>query len=397
MKCRICHSENLDKFLDLGEQPLADLFLTKEQLLQPEAVYPLEVYFCPDCTLVQLGHVVSPEVLYNDDYPYETGVNTEGVKHFKKLAQEVVSKFDLKCNDLVVDIGSNDGTLLEGFQNFGCQVLGIEPVESIWVKAGIPTLNRFFDENIAKELPKAKIITATNVVAHIDDLHKFVENIKTLLADDGIFVMEVPFLEDMINRVAFDQIYHEHLSYFGAEPLQRLFEMHDMKIINAEWQPIHGGTMRYYVGKELQPSYLMRIGEKITLDRLKIFADDVWEFIENFGDLMCELKEQSKSIVGVSAPAKGNTLLNSCYTGITDIEYITEKSPKKIGRYTPGTHIEIVPDSRLIEDQPDYAILFAHNWEKQIKNSLKDFKGEWIIPNVEGLKSYGSHRHKAVS
>ena len=144
MKCRICKSENLTKFLDLGKQPLADAFLTKEQLSQPEAVYPLEVYFCTDCTLVQLGHVVPPEILYNDDYPYETRMNADGVKHFRKLAQEVVSKCDLQDTDRVVDIGSNDGTLLNEFKQYGMFVLGIEPVKDIWVKTGITTINTFF-------------------------------------------------------------------------------------------------------------------------------------------------------------------------------------------------------------------------------------------------------------
>ncbi len=211
MKCRICHSEELELFLDLGEQPLADGFLTKEQLSQPEAVYPLQVYFCHDCTLVQLGYVVPPEILYNDDYPYETGVNEGGVKHFRKLAEEVVSKFDLKYGDLVIDIGSNDGTLLEGFQSLGCHVLGIEPVKKIANKAKVLTNVSFFDKNFIKAFnsakgKKAKVITATNVVAHIDDLHEFISCVNYLLVGDGVFVMEVPYLPDMLNSVDFGQI-----------------------------------------------------------------------------------------------------------------------------------------------------------------------------------------------
>ncbi len=382
----------------MGKQPLADAFLTKEQLSQPEAVYPLEVYFCTDCTLVQLGHVVPPEILYNDDYPYETRMNADGVKHFRKLAQEVVSKCDLQDTDRVVDIGSNDGTLLNEFKQYGMFVLGIEPVKDIWVKTGIPTINTFFGSEWCMGMfeqaeIKAKVVTATNVVAHIDDLHEFVENVKTILIDDGIFVMEAPFLADMINNVAFDQIYHEHLCYFSTAPLQKLFKMHDMVIINAEWQDIHGGSMRYYVGKMPQKSYLIKMEEPFTITDMNMFAKDVINFTNNLYAKLAHLSMDGKSIVGVSAPAKGNTLLN--YSNIGEfIDYITEKSLKKIGRYTPGTHIEIVPDEKIIEDQPDYAVLFAYNWEKQIKKSLKDYKGEWIIPNAEGLKniSLGGNR-----
>jgi hypothetical protein len=339
---------------------------------------------------------VSPEVLYNDDYPYETGVNKDGVKHFRKLAEEIVSKCDLKIGDMVIDIGSNDGTLLESFMDLGMNVLGIEPIEEIAKKAIVPTVVGFFKKNADEPLisifcerfGKAKIITATNVMAHIDDLHDFVEAVKILLADDGIFVMEAPYLSDMLNSVDFGQIYHEHLSYFGVEPLKRLFEMHDMKIINAEWQDVHGGSMRYYVGKNPQKSWLLKMGDDVTLERLKLFADNVWEFIEDFGDTLSGIKQEGKSIVGVSAPAKGNTVLNSIYAGKTDLDYITERSKKKIGKFTPGTHIEIVRDSKLIDDQPDFAVLFAHNWSRQIRNNLKDYKGEWITANEEGLKNF---------
>ncbi len=393
MKCRICHSDKLEMFLDLGEQPLADNFLTREQLSEPEAVYPLQVFFCHDCTLVQLGHVVPSEVLYNDDYPYETGVNKGGVKHFRKFAEEVVSKCDLQKGASVIDIGSNDGTLLKQFQSLGCEVKGIEPVYDLAVKAvrsGIPTSVEFLGQTDMED--SAEIVTATNVVAHIDDLHEFVSCMKALLADDGVFVMEVPYLPDMLNSVDFGQIYHEHLSYFSTAPLQKLFEMHDMVIINAEWQDVHGGSMRYYVGKKPQKSWLIKMEEPITMPRLNLFAQNVWDFRNEFVKLLYEItiqdKMDAKMIVGVSAPAKGNTLLNFLGRDAKyAIRYITERSKKKIGKFTPGLHIEIFPDSRLIEDQPDYAIIFAHNWSKQIKEALKNYEGEWIVANAEGLKN----------
>ncbi|MFX0194529.1 MAG: class I SAM-dependent methyltransferase [Candidatus Hodarchaeota archaeon] len=400
MKCRICHNEDLIEYLDLGNQPLADAFVDREQF-DSEADFPLSVVYCPNCSLSQLSYVVPPEILYNESYPYETGMNIEGIKHFRQMAQYLEYRFKPKY---VVDIGSNDGTLLKGFT---CKTCGIEPVKEIAEKAGVYTINDFFGSNSVDEAlvhgGKADLITACNVFAHVDNLHGFMWHIDRLLADDGVFMIEAPYLPDMIDNLAFDTIYHEHLSYFSIKPLMHLFRQYNMEIFHCEKFPIHCGTMRHYVAR--RGTHMMTSAIDIwfehelkyhDIEKLNDFALEVQCFRDIFRGSLLRIKTPITTrritiynyfrVVGVSAPAKANTLLNYCGIGNDIIDYITEKSPRKIGKFTPGTHIPIVPDSKLIEDQPDYAIIFAHNWADQIKEALKDYKGEWVIPNEKGLK-----------
>jgi len=382
MKCRICGS-NTTEYLNLGEQPPSDAFLTAEQLGQEEAVYPLIVEYCPNCSLSQLNYVVPPEILYNDEYPYETRMNTEGIRHFRGMARSLTDRFK---PDYVVDIGSNDGTLLEGFE---CNVFGIEPVMEIALKASVPTINDFLSAYSVDQAlicgGKADIITACNVFAHVDNLHGFMRLVDRMLKEDGVFVIEAPYLPDMIDDLAFDTIYHEHLSYLSIKPLVNLFLQYDMEIFDVEHFDVHCGTMRYYVARKgvyefssAVDRYFENEIEYHDIGKLKYFAYCVLDFSFIFTNELDSLKKEGKTIVGVSSPAKGNTLLNYCKIDTTILDYITEKSDRKIGKFTPGTRIPIVSDSRLIEDQPDYALILAHNWTSQIKNSLKDYKGEWI-------------------
>lgn len=384
MKCRICGSGGLTEYLNLGEQPLADAFLSSREQFETEAVFPLAVLYCKNCSLSQLSYVVPPEILYKSDYPYETGMNTEGVIHFTRMANSLMDRF--KPN-FVVDIGSNDGTLLFGFN---CKTCGIEPVREIAEKAGAHTINGFFDSHTVDEAlvygGKADIITACNVFAHVDNLHGFMWHIDRLLADKGVFVIEAPYLPDLIDNLAFDTIYHEHLSYLSIKPLIHLFREYGMEIFNCEYYDVHCGTMRYYIARRGVHPFSKIINlwyeseqEYHDIDRLEKFAKNVRKTRSITHSFLKTIKEHGKRVVGVSAPAKGNTFLNYC--GIDDkiLDYITEKSERKIGRYTPGTHIRIVPDSALLEEpQPDFALLLAHNWEKQIKDSLKGFRGKWI-------------------
>ena len=390
MKCRICGGKTTE-YLNLGEQPPSDAFLTAEQLGQEEAVYPLIVEYCPNCSLSQLNYVVPPEILYNDEYPYETRMNTEGIRHFRGMAETLTNRFK---PDYVVDIGSNDGTLLEGFE---CNVFGIEPVMEIALKASVPTINDFLSAYSVDQAliygGKADIITACNVFAHVDNLHGFMKLVDRMLKEDGVFVIEAPYLPDMIDDLAFDTIYHEHLSYLSIKPLVNLFLQYDMEIFDVEHFDVHCGTMRYYVARKGVYEFSSAVDRYFENemayhdpDVLDDFQIEVSLFRYKIRYFLSSLKDEGKTIVGVSSPAKGNTLLNYCGIDTTILDYITEKSPLKIGKYTPGSHIKIVPDSRLIEDQPDYAVILAHNWSDQIKNSLKDFRGRWITANEQGLK-----------
>ena len=399
MRCRICHSKSLTKFLDLGFTPPADDFLSPERLEEQEVYYPLEVFICNNCSLVQIGYVVSPEILFQNEYPYEASITKTGVKHFHSLAKEASSRFDLSSEDLVVDIGSNVGVLLQGFKNHGAEVLGIEParnISEIAIKNSITTINDFFSEDLAskivKERKKAKIVTGTNVVAHIDDHHSLVRALDILLDEEGVFIFEAPYLVDLIENLEYDTIYHEHLSYLSVKPMNTLFHKFGMEIFDVEKVVIHGGSLRYFVSREntypisnnVNKSLELEKEKKIyVIDRLNNFAKSVQRNREELIWMLKSIKHKGKRIAGVSASAKGMTLLNYCKIGPEILDFITEKSTLKIGKYTPGTHIPILHDSELIKQMPDYALLLAWNFADEIMKNLKDYKdagGKFIIP-----------------
>jgi len=246
MNCRICGNKNLKLFLDLGHHPPSDAFLTEEQLQEPEIHYPLQVYYCERCGLSQLGYIVPKEILFGDDYPYTTGTNKAGVEHFREFAREVTKKYSLTKNDLVVDIGGNDGTLLEGFNT---RTVNVEPVKTIESKVGkvtqywsCPTAHY-----IEHKHGKAKVILATNVFAHVDDIHDFMEGVDVLLADDGAFIIEAPHMDELLRNNEYDTIYHEHLSYLSHKPIEYLCNMYDMTIVDSKYIDFHGGSYRYCI------------------------------------------------------------------------------------------------------------------------------------------------------
>ncbi|MFC1786459.1 class I SAM-dependent methyltransferase [Halobacteriota archaeon] len=400
MQCRICHSKSLTKFLDLGHTPTADDFLSPNRLTEPEVYYPLEAFICNGCSLVQIGYVVPPEMLFNETYPYESSTTKTGVAHFHSLAQEAVSRFRLTQKDLVVDIGSNVGVLLQGFKNQGIvNVLGVEPVRNIGeiaIKRGIETIHDFFSEalsrTITKERKKAKVVTGTNVVAHINDLHSLVRALDILLDDDGVFIFEAPYLVDLIENLEYDTIYHEHLSYLSVKPVSILFHTFGMEIFDVEKVDIHGGSLRYFVARKNAYPISSNVDKFLELekekriyehDTLKNFATSVQHNREELIWMLKSIKHEGKRIAGVSAPAKGMTLLNYCRIGPEILDFVTEKSTLKIGKYTPGTHIPVLPDSELIKQKPDYALLLAWNFADEIIKNLKNYKdagGKFIIP-----------------
>jgi SAM-dependent methyltransferase len=398
-QCRVCGSSKLAVFLDLGFTPPADQFKRRDQLNEEETYYPLRACICEECCLVQLNYVVSPEILYGDDYPYESSTTKMGRKHWETFAEKVVFRFGLKENDLVVDIGSNVGVLLEAFKNKGVKVQGVDPAKNIALLAeerGINTIcdlfNREVVEKILGNLGKASLITATNNFAHIDDLERYMKNVRMLLTDDGVFIFEAPYLVSLINQLEYDTIYHEHLSYLSVKPLVPFFEKFQMEIIDVEQVDIHGGSFRVFVGHKGQNEVsgvvgkMVRDEEKMGLysfEKLKEFSARVKQNKKELQNLLFSLKNEGKVIVGVSAPAKGMTLLNYCGIDKEMLDVITEKSELKIGRFSPGMHIPIVPDSYLLDNQPDYVLLLAWNFAEEIMNNLNEYKvrgGKFIIP-----------------
>jgi len=397
--CRMCRSNNLYKFLDLDFTPPADQFRRKEQMKEQEIYYPLEVYMCDDCGLAQLTYVVSPEILYRNDYPYESSTTKTGHAHWKSFAKEVVGKFGLGKDDLVVDIGSNVGVLLEAFKDNGVTVQGVDPAANIVMlaqKRGLDTICDFFNsesvDRILSEKGRASVITGTNVFAHIDDLPMLMSNIKRLLKKKGVFIFEAPYLVNLIKKIEYDTIYHEHLSYLSVKPLINFFAQHGMEVIDILLVDIHGGSFRVYISEKgiypvadivnrlLEEENTMGLYTHATLDK---FSAEVKKNREELTWLLHSLKREGKSIVGVSAPAKGMTLLNYCRIGNDWLDVVTEKSKLKIGRYTPGMHIPVVSDDYLLEKQPDYALLLAWNFAEEIMKNLDEFRkrgGKFIIP-----------------
>jgi hypothetical protein len=398
--CRLCKSSDLDKFLDLGHHPPSDQFQMEHQCDEPVVFYPLEVFMCKSCGFIQLGYVVSPDILYQNNYPYESSTTETGSKHYNEFAQSVVEEFEFKNNDLAVDIGSNVGVLLSGFKRMGLHVFGIDPAPNICAIAerrGIPTINDFFGSVAAEKIVatngKASIITGTNVFAHVDDLDAFITAVKILLnKDKGIFIIESPHLLHMINSLEYDTIYHEHLSYISIEPLIGFFKNYGMEIIKIDEKDIHGGSIRIFVSHignykiHESVSHILNLEKKARLreiNTMKEFSNRVEKNKTDLNFLLNTLKNEGKKIVAVSAPAKGMTLLNYCKLDKQIIDYATEKSKLKIGLFTPGSHIPVYSDSKLLEDQPEYALLLAWNFSKEIIKNNEEYVrrgGKFIIP-----------------
>lgn len=397
-KCRICQSKKLYSFLDLGTMPIPNGFIRKEELNNKEPYYPLGVYVCEDCWLVQLTHVVPPEIMFKN-YLYIPSTSTTMLDHFKSLAQDTIKKYKIGLKDLVIDIGSNDGALLGFFKEYEIKVLGIDPASNLAQVArlkGIDTIDNFFTAPLAQKIVhkkgQAKIITATNVVAHINNIHDLIKGIEKLLTNDGVFIMEFPYLVDLIDKNEFDTIYHEHLSYFSLRPLIELFNRHNMHIIDVKRTPVHGGSIIVYSAKKessfavepivkeyLKQEDLRKIDKRRTYDdfarRVKVIKRDLVQYLK-------DIKSQGKRVVGYGASAKGNVLLNYCHIGPKLLDYIVDSIPYKQGRYTPGTHIPIHPEVYLEKDMPDYALLLSWNFAGEILRKQQNYRekgGQFII------------------
>ena len=272
--CRLCGHPEMTLFLDLGSTPPADRFIKKEQLGGPEPCYPLKVVRCDRCMLVQLSYIVPPEILFKDDYPYESSMTKAGRLHFDAFAQSVVEEFNLSKGDLVVDIGSNVGVLLKGFKDRGCRVMGIDPAENIAriaEKNGIPTIPDFFTYEVARDIAKkhghAKIITGTNVFAHIDDLNALLEGIDYLLDEDGIFIIEAPYLVHLLDNLEYDTIYHEHLSYLSLVPLVPFFHKCGFELFDVKQVDIHGGSIRMFISRKEKRKVTAKVFDLLKYER----------------------------------------------------------------------------------------------------------------------------------
>jgi 2-polyprenyl-3-methyl-5-hydroxy-6-metoxy-1,4-benzoquinol methylase len=398
--CRLCKSKSLFKFLDLGYHPPSDEFKKKNQLNNPTLYFPLEVCSCNKCGFKQLNFVVNPSYLYQNDYPYESSLTQAGQTHYNKFAENVISKFNLSKKDLVLDIGSNIGTLLQGFKKNKIKVLGIDPAKNICEIAnikGIETYNGFFDRRfvnfLRKKKQKAKIITATNVFAHIENLDAFLRNIKNIInPKNGVLIIESPHFLHLVKDLEYDTIYHEHLSYILVKPLITFLKKHNFQIFDVIKKDIHGGSIRIFISK-INSFKIHNNVKKICKEevRMKLYSNkNLIEFSNNVRinrynliSFLTKLKLKKKRIIAVSAPAKGMTLLNFAKIDMNYIDFATDKSYLKINRYSPGGNIPVLKDSDISKHNPDYALLLAWNFSKEIiRNNISFLKkgGKFIIP-----------------
>lgn len=389
-------------FLSLGEMPLANSFLADPSEFDTEKRFPLEVYFCEDCTLVQLLDVIDPEVLFSN-YVYVSGTSETTRAHYRRYTEAVVGLLGLGPADLVVEVASNDGSLLEEFQRRGVRVLGVEPARNIAEQAnrnGIPTVDRFFNSALALELRQtygaARAVLANNVLAHVDDPVDFLAGCRQLIDGDGLVIVEVPHLKELILNLEYDTIYHEHLCYFSAAALLRLAEAAGLTIVGMDRVPVHGGSLRIYAGRAgrgrqtgADALELAREERQLGLNdyaRYERFAGEVAQNRRRLLGLLGSLRAQGRTLAGYGAPAKGNTLLNYCGIDTRLLPFTVDRNPWKVGRYTPGMHIPVLPVAALEERRPDYTLILPWNIAGEIIAQQAGYRragGRFILPIPE--------------
>lgn len=395
--CRSCGADGLVTFLSLGKMPLVDALPTEQDLLGPEARYPLDVAFCPACSLVQILETVQPEVLFCRNYPYYSSFTDALLAHSKANVAELVRSRRLGPDSLAVELASNDGYLLQYFAEAGVPVLGIDPAEGparAAIAKGIPTLIDFFGRDLARRLRAsgmgADVVVANNVLAHVADLNGFVQGIATLLKDGGVAVIEVPYVKDLIDHCEFDTIYHEHLCYFSVTALATLFRRHGLSLNHVQRLAIHGGSLRLFVERTAQPSAAVQAmlaaeaAENVTgLGYYEDFAARVADIKQRLVALLDGLRAKGKRIAAYGAAAKGAILLNYAGIGADVLDFVVDRNVHKQGRYMPGVHLPIADPLRIWRDMPDYVLILAWNFKDEILVQLDDYRrlgGRCIIP-----------------
>lgn len=403
--CRGCGANLSLTFLDLGSSPIANDLIAFENLNSPEVFYPLHVMTCGRCAFVQLPEVTSRESLFRSDYVYFSSYSSSWLEHSQEYAVKMIELLSLSEKDLVIEVASNDGYLLQYFINGGIQVLGVEPssgVAQVAITKNVPTLIDFFGASLAKKLAtnqKPKLMIGNNVLAHVPDIHDFIEGFSLLIADDGVVTFEFPHLVSLIRNNQFDTIYHEHYSYLTVTALLPIFEKHGLKVIDVDKLFTHGGSIRIYVVPALSPrvtsdTVASVLAEEAALDPREQL---VWELLQNRTlqvkiELLNELikcKKDGLMVAAYGAAAKGNTLLN--YLGVDSdlIEYVVDLNPHKQGKYLPGSRIPIVGLEYLMENQPDVLLVLPWNLADEIKSQLTDLTKVYsvkflrAVPNLE--------------
>jgi hypothetical protein len=394
--CRACDASRLECVLSLGDQPLANALLASAADFATERFFPLDLFVCRDCGLVQILDLVDPEVLFGH-YLYVTGTSETIAAHNERYADAVIARLGLRNSDLVAEVASNDGSLLQCFRKRGVRVLGIEPARNIAEMAraaGVPTESRFFDRKAGPELAaahgRARAIIGNNVFAHVDDPVGFLKGAADFLTDDGLVFIEAPYALDMLHRGEYDTIYHEHLSYFSVTALAQVAEAAGMSVASVDRVPVHGGSIRTAFQKGgshgAQPMAMMseeRDNGLTSVERWRAFGESAAQNRSDVLRLLGDLQSKGASLAAYGAPAKGNTLLNYCGIGTDLIPWTVDRNPLKVGLITPGMHIPVLPVETVMERRPDYLLILPWNFADEImrqQHAFAEAGGRFIIP-----------------
>ena len=405
--CRFCDSGLADTFVDLGMSPLCESFLSRDQLNQMEPFYPLHVWVCSQCFLVQVEEFVRPDQIF-DEYAYFSSYSESWLSHARRYVEGIVERLGLDERSRVVELGSNDGYLLQWFVPKGIPVLGVEPANNVAEAArakGVPTLTLLFGRDTAPVVVagngRADLVIGNNVLAQASDLNSFVAGMKILLAPGGVITMEFPHLLRLMEDNQFDTIYHEHFSYFSFLTADRIFAAHGLTLFDVDELTTHGGSLRIYarhVDDSTKPvgprvhELLAREGAAgfRTLERYTSFTEQVHETKRRLLEFLIGARRQGKSVVGYGAPGKGNTLLNYCGVRTDFLDYTVDRNPYKHGKFTPGTHIPIYPPEHTFETRPDYLFILPWNLKNEIMEQMagiRDWGGQFVVP-IPNVKVY---------
>lgn len=403
--CRFCSQPLEHIFVDLGMSPLCQTHISADQLNAMEAFYPLRVYVCGSCLLVQLEEFVAPANIFSE-YAYFSSYSDSWVEHARRYCVEVCDRFGLGPNSSVMEIASNDGYLLQHFVARNVPVLGIEPAENVAqeaIRRGVRTISRFFGRAsaaaILKQFGAPDLLLGNNVLAHVPDINDFVAGMQLLLRPDGVITMEFPHLMQLMELNQFDTIYHEHFSYLSFTTVTKIFAAHGLTMFDVEQLPTHGGSLRIYARQATDSTKPVgpRVGELLALEaskgydrleRYSSFEKQVRAVKRGLLEFLIDARKRGKKVVGYGAPGKGNTLLNYCGIRSDFLDFTVDRNPYKQGKFTPGTHIPILQPERLLEARPDYVLILPWNLKEEIMEALAPIRawgGKFVVP-IPGLQ-----------